>query len=60
MALKPKKPALRAKASAWLANHNALACAGIGAGVAVALFGLFLFVVFTGFGASADFIYNQF
>lgn len=60
MALKKKKPSFKAKASAWLAQHNVVACAGIGAGVAGALFGLFLFVVFSGFGASADFIYNQF
>ena len=60
MALKKKKPTFKAKASTWLAGHNAVACAGIGAGMAVALVGLFLFVVFSGFGASADFIYNQF
>lgn len=60
MALGKKKPTLKAKASAWLAGHNALACAGVGVGVAVVLVGLFLFVVFSGFGSSADFIYNQF
>lgn len=60
MALKKKKPAFRAKAAAWLADHNAVACAGVGVGMAVALVGLFLFVVYSGFGASADFIYNQF
>lgn len=59
MALK-KKPSLKAKAAAWLSAHNAVACAGIACGVAVALVGLFLFVAFSGFGASADFIYNQF
>ena len=59
-ALKKKKPTMTAKASAWLAEHNTVACTGIGIGVAVALVGLFLFVVFSGFGASADFIYNQF
>ena len=60
MALKKKKPTFKAKASAWLADHNAVACVGVGTGMAAALIGLFLFVVFSGFGASADFIYNQF
>ena len=60
MALKSKKKSFKDKASAWLAEHNLVACAGIGAGVAGALVGLFLFVVFSGFGSSADFIYNQF
>ena len=60
MALKSKKPTLKSKASAWMAGHNAVACAGVCVGVAVALVGLFLFVVFSGFGSSADFIYNQF
>lgn len=60
MALKKKKPTFKDKATAWLNGHNALACAGICIGCAVALVGLFLFVVFSGFGSSADFIYNQF
>ena len=60
MALKSKKPTFKSKASAWMNAHNALACLGVGAGMAVALVGLFLFVVFSGFGSSADFIYNQF
>lgn len=60
MALGKKKPTFKAKAAGWLAAHNAVACAGIGVGVAAALVGLFLFVVFSGFSASADFIYNQF
>lgn len=60
MALGKKKPTFKAKASAWLAAHNVLACAGIGVGAAAAIVGLFLFVVFSGFGSSADFIYNQF
>ena len=60
MALKSKKPTAKAKASAWLAAHNAVACAGVAVGAAAALVGLFLFVAFSGFGASADFIYNQF
>lgn len=60
MALRSKKKSFADKASAWLADHNAVACAGIGGGTALALVGLFLFVVFSGFGSSADFIYNQF
>ena len=60
MALKKKRPTVRAKIATWLAGHNAVACAGVGVGMAAALVGLFLFVVFSGFGASADFIYNQF
>ena len=60
MALGKKKPTFKSRASAWLAAHNSLACAGICIGAAVALIGLFLFVVFSGFGSSADFIYNQF
>ena len=60
MALGKKKPTFKDKASSWLAAHNALACAGVGIGTAAALVGLFLFVVFSGFGSSADFIYNQF
>lgn len=60
MALKSKKKSFAEKASIWLAGHNVFACAGIGGGVALALVGLFLFVVFSGFGSSADFIYNQF
>lgn len=60
MALKKKKPTFKSKASAWLAAHNSLACGGICVGSAIVLMGLFLFVVFSGFGSSADFIYNQF
>ena len=60
MALKRKKPTLKKKLNAWMDAHNGLACAGIGIATAGSLVGLFLFVVFSGFGASADFIYNQF
>ena len=60
MALGKKKPTLKSKASAWLDGHNAIACAGVSLGMAACIVGLFLFVVFSGFGASADFIYNQF
>lgn len=60
MALGKKKPTRIQLAHAWLASHNRLACAGIATGVAATLVGLFAFVAFSGFGASADFIYSQF
>lgn len=60
MALGRKKPTVTQRLRAWLDAHNALACLAIGILAAGAALGLFLFVVFSGFGASADFIYNQF
>ena len=60
MALKRKKPTPAQVAHAWMGGHNRLACVGIAVGIAIALVGLFLFVTMSGFGASADFIYNQF
>ena len=60
MALKSKKPSRMQVIQSWMNAHNRLACATIALGVALALMGLFLFVAFSGFGASADFIYNQF
>ena len=60
MALGRKKPTFTQKAHAWMDEHNSLTCAGIGALSAASLVGLFLFIAFSGFGASADFIYNQF
>lgn len=59
MALK-KKPSVSQKISAWFATHNAIACVGICAGSTVVIAGILAFIVFSGFGASADFIYNQF
>lgn len=59
-ALKKKKPTFKQKTQAWFAGHNAIACACVGTVTACSILGLFLFVVFSGFGASADFIYNQF
>lgn len=44
----------------WFAKHNGVACVAIALLFAAALFGLFLFVAFSDFGGSADFIYNQF
>ena len=60
MALGRKKPTLEKKVHTWMDAHNALTCMGIGVLSAAALVGLFAFVAFSGFGASADFIYNQF
>lgn len=60
MALGRKKPTAAKKLQMWMDAHNALACTGIGILSAAAVTGLFAFVAFSGFGASADFIYNQF
>ena len=57
---KKKQGKVAAALSTFSANHNALTCVAIAVGCAAALFGLFSFIVFSGFGASADFIYNQF
>jgi hypothetical protein len=51
---------LKQEGRAWFAAHNGVACACIAALFAMALIGLFLFVAFSDFGGSADFIYNQF
>lgn len=55
-----KTQTLRSRYDAWLDAHPAQACAIVGASVAVALVGVFLFVTFAGFGSSAEFIYSQF
>ena len=60
MALGKKKPTATQKLQAWMNAHNSLACAGVGILACGAIVGLFLFVAFSGFGSSADFIYNQF
>ena len=60
MALGKKKPTATQKVQAWMGAHNGLACAGICLVIAAMLIGMFLFVAFSGFGSSADFIYNQF
>ena len=60
MALKKKKPTCTQVIQTWMNGHNRIACAAIVVVVAAALVGLFLFVTMSGFGASADFIYNQF
>lgn len=51
---------MKERALELLASHNGMACALVAAGTGLALVGLFAFLVFSGFGASADFIYNQF
>ena len=60
MALGKKKPTTLQRIQAWMNAHNGAACAGISTVFAAAIFGLFLFIAFSGFGSSADFIYNQF
>lgn len=59
MARKRRKT-LRSRYDAWLADHPTAACLIVGISVALVLVGIFLFVTFSGFGASAEFIYNQF
>lgn len=60
MALGSKKPTRIQVIQAWMNDHNRASCIAIASVMAVAIVGLFLFVAFSGFGASADFIYNQF
>ena len=60
MALRKKKPTAMQKVQAWMGAHNTWACIGICVVIAAVLVGMFLFVAFSGFGSSADFIYNQF
>ncbi len=55
-----KKETVRDKYDHWLMSHPALACLIVGASAFAALVGLYAFVTFSGFGSSADFIYNQF
>lgn len=55
-----KEKTLRQKYDAYLAARPRLACLLVGVGAFAVLVGLYLFVVFSGFGSSADFIYNQF
>ena len=60
MALKRKKPTRSQMIREWMNGHNRIACISLAGVTAIALVGLFLFVTMAGFGASADFIYNQF
>ena len=55
-----KRQTARDRYDTWLAEHPTQACVIVGAAVALALVGVFLFVTFSEFGASAEFIYNQF
>lgn len=57
---KKKTKTLRGRYDVWLDAHPKLACLIVGVSVAGALVGLFAFVTFSGFGSSAEFIYNQF
>ncbi|MBR3315829.1 MAG: hypothetical protein IKG18_17020 [Atopobiaceae bacterium] len=58
--MRKRKKTLRDRYDAWMDEHPALACVVVGASVAAALVTTFLFVTFSGFGSSAEFIYNQF
>lgn len=51
---------MKERALGLLAAHNGTACVLVAVATGGALVGLFAFLVFSGFGASADFIYNQF
>lgn len=55
-----KKKSFRTKYDQWLLGHPALANVMVGCSVAAALITVFMFVTFSGFGGSAEFIYNQF
>lgn len=55
-----KAETLRSKYDAFLNDHPLVGDAIVCTSVAAALVGLFLFVAFSGFGSSAEFIYNQF
>ena len=60
MARKARRQTARARYDAWLAAHPTLANVIVGTSVAAALVATFLWVTFSGFGASAEFIYSQF
>ena len=60
MALGNKKPTRMQMIQTWMNGHNSIACIAIALVMMASIVGLFLFVAFSGFGASADFIYNQF
>ena len=55
-----KKQTARSRYDVWLAAHPTAAHVLVGASVALAVVGLYLFVTFSGFGSSAEFIYSQF
>ena len=55
-----KTKTLRTRYNAWLDEHQLAGDLIVGVSVSLAVIGLFLFVTFSGFGASAEFIYNQF
>lgn len=60
MARKTRKKTARERYDAWLTAHPAMANVIVGVSVAGVLVGVFLFVTFSGFGSSAEFIYSQF
>ena len=55
-----KKKTMRSRFDAWLEAHPVAGDALVFLGIAAALIGTFAFVTFSGFGSTAEFIYNQF
>lgn len=55
-----KQKTARQRWDAWLADHPTQANVLVGAAIAAAVITVFLFVTFSGFGSSAEFIYSQF
>ena len=55
-----KKKTLRSRYDAWLEQHPVAGDVLVFCGIAAALIGTFAFVTFSGFGSTAEFIYNQF
>ena len=55
-----KQISVRERYNMWLEHHPVGGDIVVGASVAAAVIVLFLFVTFSGFGSSAEFIYNQF
>ena len=51
---------VKAAGRAWFKEHNGVACVAIACAFCAIALGIFLFVAFSDFGGSADFIYNQF
>lgn len=55
-----KRATVRSRYDSWLVGHPLMADVIVGTSIALAVVALFLFVTFSGFGSSAEFIYSQF
>ena len=55
-----KTPSIRERFDAWSSENPKLTLILVAASVAAALIAILLFVLFTDFSGSAEFIYNQF